>query len=603
MILSEEEIRTFVTAPKAKVLEVNEQLQNSNKVHVTGDGYEDIIEQIIGYENVEQHKQKKLLTKPFTKPLTKYIIDAQSRWKTAQGTSRTYEFKEGSEKLSKEFKDVILSQVWKRNDMESFVKKWLANAIYTEFNGFLIVDRGRIKVIDGVPHEIREGRRTQVEEGHEALPYIIFKGVDMVHNFSVDGDSVDWIIYSLDTRKINGKEAKIFRVIDSKFDYEVSVIGSVATIDERIIEHGAGQTPVVSVSTLNQKLNIDKTRTSPLDAVIPHLDYYLNQYGEHVVSSILHAHPIYYQSGLQCKYENEERVKCDQGFLTFEREGKRQQITCPACKGAGVNLRKDASTVIILPKMDDQGNAYNVSNVAGYITPPIDILVQQMKELAAIKSEILESATAQIGSQTLTEKGSGTSKAKTATETVLNLKPLEDIISDISDVIQSREKKLTDIIGKIHYGEKYIGSELIYGKKLNLRDENLILEEIKSAKESGAPYSYIETLVVELIFTRFARSPLDLQRNIITSKLEPFVGYTFKEVEDSGNMTQEKKLIKQNFVDYILQLEIVHGDLIKIKEGQDFRKKIKFMTDELKKFAKADMTIINNSNQNPNQND
>jgi hypothetical protein len=551
MVLTREQIVELVKAPSNPVLGVSSELQADHSVHVTGENYSDKLSQIIGYENVEQFKQKKLLTKPFTRPLVKYIIDAQSRWKTAQGTTKFYKFKGTKQaETALSFKNDILSQVWKGGSMEVFINSFLSNALYTDFNGFLIVDKGAVTNEDGIKYETREGKKTEVPQNYEPKPYIIYKHVTDVHNFSVTGEKIDWLIYKVG----KDKTGETFRVLDSKYDYLVKKTdtGEVEVVGE-VLEHKAGNTPVVPVSTINKDLKSDYVRTSPIDALIPALDYYLNQYAEHVVSCLLHAHPIYYQVGQKCRHSTVNGA-CNDGQISWEDKGEAKTVECPACKGTGHNIHKDASTVIILPALTQQGEAFNMSNVAGYVSPPVDILKHQMEELDALKREILEGATGQIGAQNL--------KESTATEVVLNLKPLEDIISSIIDVIEKIEVQLTDLIGKMYYGDNYIGSEIIYGRRLNLRDENAVMAEIKQARETGASYVYLKSLFEELVYSKFAKNPYDLKRNLMLVNLEPFVGFSFDEVETSKNITPESKFIKQNFVDLLSTYETEKGDIV-----------------------------------------
>jgi hypothetical protein len=587
MVLTEEQIIALVKAPENPALKDNREQQDFHKVHVTGEGYADALTQIIGYENVEQFKQKKLLTKPFTRPLLKYIIDAQSRWKTAQGTSKFYGFKNGDEKQSKEFAATVLSKVWKGSPIKDFINKFVGQALYTDFNGFFIVEKGVIVYEDGVKYEIKEGVKTAVSNDYEPLPYIIYKCVDDVYNYKVVGAKVEWFIYKMPQIKRGNATINVYRVIDDKFDYVVEVEGegetATVTVSENVIEHKAIKCPVVPVTTFNKNLGNDYKRTSPIDSLIPLLDYYLNQYGEHVVSCLLHAHPIYYQVGQTCKNSN-EFTTCDNGRMSWSYAGESHSMQCPSCKGTGANIHKDASTVIILPAKTTTGEAFNITNVAGYVSPPIDILSHQMSELDAIKKDILEAATGQIGASVLT--------TKTATETILNLKPLEDIISEIIDVVETVETNLTDIIGKMYYGEKYVGCEITYGRKLNLRDENLIIEEIKKAKESGCTLFYIKTLVEELIYSRFARSKSDLQRNIIANELEPFSGFTIEEVETITNTTIEQKYLKQNFNDYFQRFELENGDVLDYMKGTDLKVKIQSIKEVLKSYVATDISKL-----------
>jgi len=272
MILDEKEIIDIIEKPRKGNLAVNKELQDDHKVHIYGAGFESVLTQIIGYENVEQFEQKKLLTKPFTRTLMKEIIDAQSRWKTSFGTSKFYEFKDKEQR--KEFQDDVLSQVWKGKSMSSFVDTFLSKALYEEFNGFFMIDRGRIVMEDGVRYEIREGIKKILPEGKEPLPYIVFIAVEDVYSFKIIGDTVEYLAINYGTKKVNGNEVKLYRVLDDKYDYIVEVHGRKPRIstDYPPIEHGARACPVSSVTHLNHKLTNDETKTSPVDQIIDLLD-------------------------------------------------------------------------------------------------------------------------------------------------------------------------------------------------------------------------------------------------------------------------------------------------------------------------------------------
>lgn len=588
-MLTELELISIVTNPENELNASSRDLQNACKLHVDGLNFTGALKLLVGYENAEQFIQKKELCKPFTKPLLKFIIDNQSRWKTAQGTSKFYKFKGDNSDLQKRFEKEILSKVWKGESIKKFINDFLSKAIYTEFNGYFIVEKGKIENVDGIKYEIKNGKKYAVSNDYEPIPYIIFKRNEDIHNYSLCGNKVDWLCYVYAKFKRNKNDVIQYRIIDEKFDYIIEKVNNktVTIIKESTIEHKAGQTPVVPVSTLDSKLGSEDQKTSPIDSLIPLLDYYLNQYSDHVVSCLKYSYPMYYQIGQKCTHNN-GHAECDGGNITWENDkGERVLEKCTACKGTGANIHKDASTAIILPATTQTGDPFNISNVIGFETPIIDILNQQMIELDSVKNEILQSANGQITSQNL--------NSKTATETVLNLKPLEDIIGGIIDIIESVEHSLTNIVGKMYYGDKYESCEIIYGRKLNLRDENLILEEIKSAKANGASYHYIKTLVYELIYSRFAKSESDLQRNIIAVELEPFIGFNYDEIERSSNITQVQKFIKQNFTEYFQLLELNEGDVLKINKGQEFNKRILFMKDEIKKYALED--IINQQKQ------
>ena len=111
------------------------------------------------------------------------------------------------------------------------------------------------------------------------------------------------------------------------------------------------------------------------------------------------------------------------------------QKECPACKGSGSVLEKRASSAIILPQVDEQGTAYSISNVAGYVSPPVEGIKAQQEELNWLADQILQSGTGM-------NKVMETQIEKTATEAMLNYKPLEKKISDILSNIEYVQQAL-----------------------------------------------------------------------------------------------------------------------------------------------------------------
>lgn len=576
MILTEEEVKKIVKDKPSENVLVGVKRQNDHKVHIRGSGFKGVLERIIGYESVEQFKQKKLLTKPFTRPLFKKIMDAQSRWKTARGTQKYYKFTDNKKNLEDDFRDQILSQVWHGTDIDNFVKDFLSKALYEEFNGFVLVEKGKIETIDGTKYEIRGDIRRPIEDENEKLkPYFVFISAEDVHNYLINGNRVEWLAYFYGTREVNGKETKLYRVLDDEKDYIVERDDDDTKIldDDKFntIEHGAERCPVSNITHINKDLSNFQVKTSPVDHIIELLDYYLHQFAEHLVTEILHAHPIYYQVGQECTWVK-EGVKCDGGWIkgtSVDNPKVELNEECPNCKGTGHNMQKDAATVLILPATDVEGKPFSLNNVAGYVVPPKEALDYQKESIDWMGNMITDAALG-VNNFKTTE-----GLEKTATGVIANLKPLEDIISGIIDIIESIETNLTDLAGKIFYGSDYIGSEIIRGRKVALRDENAILTEIQESKKAGANMSHIKALHEELIYSRFVKSEYDLARNTLLLELEPLIGYSVEEVMDMKGITDETLAIKVNFNDLINRFELENGDIVDFMPGAKTNAKVK----------------------------
>lgn len=573
MILTDAEAIELTRHPKNSAsIELGAELQDDHKIHVTGEGYKEYIKQIKGYENDIQYVQKQELSEAVTTVLTRRIIDEQSRWKNTSGPKEDYEFR-ANQKLDKKFKKV-LSQVWKGESMKYFINNFLAESLYTEFNGFLIVEQGKIEKRGDDIFEIRDGIVSKVQN-NEIKPYIIFRPIENIRDFESKGNAVEYIILNWGETEDGDR---IYRVIDDMWDRIVIEKQGEYSLskskDLKKIPNPLGRVPAIQISTYRKTPADDSVKTSPIWQVLPLLKTYLTNWSEHVITCILHSHPIYYQVGQMCRYSDDHGT-CDTGYINYVIEGQPKKKTCPACGGVGSSMVKDASTMINLPQTDEEGKPYSIASVAGYVSPPVEGIKSQREGLRELADQIMQSGTGM-------NKVMETSIEKTATEAILNYKPLEKIIGGILSNIEYVQTTLTDLIGDLFFKDKYMGSEIMYSRNLNLRDENTVLLEIEQAKKAGASASYIRTLHDELIHSRYQNSPTELERNMMLSQLEPFIGYTPQDLSKDfmGFVDDDTMTMKVYFTDYIVRFETENVLITDYKENQDMNVRIK----EIKKI-------------------
>lgn len=590
MILTDQEVIELIEHPaNSEAIQTASELQDIHKVHVNGKGYKDYIRQIIGYENNEQYARKKELSECGTIFLTKIIIDQQSRWQNVKGTKKYYTFAKAARKEN-EF-DKILSQVWKNESIDYFINEFIKDALYTEFNGFVIGELPQVIKEGKNSYEIKDGISQPLQD--KLKPYLIFRPIETIVDFVSKGNKVEYIIIdwgeeerdmqkNANPESGTGTRVQLYRVLDDNSDRIFEKIkGTVSLSTEYpLIPNKLDYVPAVQISIFRDDVLIDEVKTSPIRQSIPLLKTYLTNWAEHVITCILHSHPIYYQIGQQCRYKSEEGT-CDDGYINYVIKGKPNRKTCPNCKGVGAVLNKDASIALILPQTDEEGKPYDVNNVAGYVEPPVETLKQQIAELRWLEENILLSGTGM-------NKMAETQIEKTATEAVLNWKPLEKIIGDILDNIEYVETAITNIIGKLYFGKTYESCQISYNRNLNLRDENTVLIEIEQAKKAGASSSYVKTLHNELIYSRYQHNEIDLERNLILAELEPFIGYTPEEIQKYCSQWVDPDAIKMKiyFNDYITRFENEHGKVTEYQINKDLDKRIKAIKGSLDKYNK-----------------
>jgi hypothetical protein len=589
MKLSDEDIKRLILRPEHES-DISEciKLQNEMKVHVTGEGYTDALKHTMGKARAVEFGATRELLQPVTLFLTKKIKDELSRWKNTQGTRKTYHFGEKREEITK-FRE-LMEKVWKNSSIEQFAY-WLNDALYTDFNGFAMVENPA-KTAKGV---IRDG----IPYDSGSNPYIIFKAIEDVHDFKQNGRKVEYLILKYGTRvkTIDGGKVTqtLFRVIDDTRD-SIWVKGAniklpgediteVKPDDEnKIILNSLGYVPAIQIGDLLYKTLNDYVKTSCIHQVQPQLNDYMTRHAEHVSSEIQHAYPILAIKGTKCNYISPEGYACSKGKIMTP-EGK--ETNCPRCGGAGATVIRNASEVVLIPETDKQGKAYDPALIGQYIVPPTAILKHQAEELDSIESTILYSGTG-------IAKALAKSSIQTATEIVLNIKPLEDKISSILDNIEYNEKFLTDAIGKMVYKDGYKGCEIHYGRKLNMRDENLILEEITKSKQAGMPVSYIRTLLQELNITRNRNSRQDMERGFMLLDLEPMATYSLEEVLDSSYASDSMKCYKMNFDDYIDRFELENLPIVLYEPDNSYQERIKAIKAVLDQYNEEQTKIVSN---------
>jgi len=553
MILGLDEIFGFCGDPANKdCVDKGGTLQSDHKLHVTGEGFKTYLKQIKGYEDGEDKEIRDQLSQPATVDILKIIIDELSRWKNTQGTNKKYHLKDKEKETA--FVD-MLDGVWKNTSLDDFITGFFDKAIFTEFNGFAVVTKPKVDIENKLVE--REGITERWDEKNVA-PYIIFVSILDVKDYKITGDEVEYLIWKVG-EEMDGEAvvAEIFRAIDDSTDriIRVPMSGKDATLESEL-PNELGYVPAIQLSPIKHELTKDEVKTSPISHIIPMLDRYLSKDSFQTLTEIKHAFPKFVSVAFDCP-------KCHGTGEVINKTG--DSVECTKCGGLGkIAPFKKGSFMAIKDKVEE-GHIFPPGAPATYITPDIESIRYGSESLETLKQRILFAGT---GNKALVAE----EIAKTATESVINHKSLEDRIGEVLDAVESRETFLTDTIAKSHLDFKgsYEGCTIKYGRKLNLRDENTVLTEIIESKKAGMPESHIESLQKELIASRYKNSPESRERFLLLADIEPLCGYTVKETLDMSEYIDPEMLkLKINFNERVDQFEKENGLITEYKPDMD----------------------------------
>jgi hypothetical protein len=534
-------------------------LQNRHKIHITGQGYTDALSLMRGFESNDDFSVRKQLTKPATIQLCALILNNLNRWLTTQGTVKLYKFKQ--EKQLEAFNNV-LKQAWRGGSMDSFIRSFYKDAIYQEMNGFLLITK---PAISGNV-QIREGVETPYD-GSSLDPYIIFIAAEDVVDFHGVGDNLEYLI--INYGESNG--VQYYRVIDDTQDTIVQKTKERVFIrDEDIKMHEVGYTPAIQISSIAKDLRNDKVKTSPIDHVLPALDRYMQKDSDLIIQMVRHMYPKLASVTTKCKM-------CGGDGFYYDKDTK---IRCKDCNGTGKVIPISRDGILGLPQYIDEGKTPYPGSPASYITPDtasLEIAIEDLKDLA---QEILYSATG--------DKNLVAESLNTATENMINFKGLEDRIFEIVSMVESREQFLVYTIAKMHndFRDGIESVSVRYGRRLVLRGENEIISEIESAKSAGMPFSHIDALQKELIYSRYKNNKDELLRQRLLADVEPLSGYTVEDIMDVRDYVSDDDIrIKVNFKRLIDMFESRRGPIDRFKPDMEWNSRVQKIYEEIKKLS------------------
>ena len=560
MRLEQDQIFGFCEDPANEdCIKLGRDLQDSHKMHITGLGYKEYLTQIEGYEDGDDKQIRDQLSQPATVDIMKTVIDELTRWKNTQGTNKKYHLDKEKEN---DFND-MLEKVWKDSSLDDFINAFFDKALFTEFNGFTVVTKPKIENGKALKEDIEIPY-----DGSDLDPYLIFVAIEDVRDFRVNGDKVEYLIWKTDeiTDESGNRIADILRAIDDSMDRVIrwddgKKDGEQCELISEI-ENELEYVPAVQVSNFKHEIKKDEVKDSPVSHLIPMLNRYLSKDSFHTITEVKHAFPKLAAVGLQCKECDGTGVKVDKNT------GK--QVKCSVCNGKGWRSPFKHGSFMALADKVEEGHVFPPGFPATYITPDNDSVRYGSETLDKLKERILFAGT---GNKAIVSE----EIARTATESVINHKSLEDRIGEIIDNIEMVETFLTDTIAGMHNSFKgsYQGCTVKYGRKLNLRDENTVLTEIKDSKAAGMPESHIENLQKELIASRYKNSPEMLDRYLLLADIEPLCGYTAKEVLEMRDYLDPKILgLKINFNERIDQFEQEQGTVTEFQPDQDHDKRV-----------------------------
>ena len=503
MILTTDQIFKYIKTPQNPNITraVNQYTQLN--VNVNGVGVTEYLDTLQGYENADQAKLRKKRAKS-NKHIFSAVLRPMDKILTAKGGSVFLNLPDNQEDRAK----AQLSNVRNGESMKDFFQKIWKNKFVTDPNGLIMF------------------------EVEDDSTYPTYKSILCIHDYIVSGIVPDYIIfkkYSETFAENNGlSEGDYYRVIDDAFDYVVRMGDESATIiDDLTFDNYFGVVPAFTCSDI-QDPNFD-LKLSPIDSVIELSDEYMLDGSIHSIYKFLHGFPLYWQLLSDCSH--------------CEGTGKIEGEKCSYCSGTGKDLKRDVSKIFgVEPPVGD--DPVIVPNIAGYVSPPIDVWQEQRTELDWMETAIEFG----IWGTERTEEA----KNETATGAFINTQPKNDRLNEMSDTTERLMKTAVDLYLSFYY-INYPGSAINLGRRYLIEPPDSIMKRFIDGKEGGMPATSLLNLLIEYYHTIYENQPNNLAKMVNLIKTEPLPHLKIEELPEY--VSQDDKLGKAYINDWVASLE------------------------------------------------
>lgn len=275
-----------------------------------------------------------------------------------------------------------------------------------------------------------------------------------------------------------------------KQDYEFDVL--------LLWQHNLGYLPASKLKGKPSYIKEDLIYKSYFMPACEPLDIALLDNSYLLISKYRHAFPQKWEYITPCEHTMSGAGTCEKGIIRISAE---KSVTCPSCKGSGVQRSTSPFHTIQMPLPDTMVDSKQVANppFAGFITPDIEtpeFLDKQIDKNIARGISILN----------LDKSNEAVKSGDTALGKQIDREEMFSFLLNISHQVFDLFEFSLKTIQKMRYGVGATQPEVSYPKNFSIRTESDLTVEISEAKAEGLPDVVIRQLIFEYVNTRFSNS-------------------------------------------------------------------------------------------------
>jgi len=372
--------------------------------------------------------------------------------------------------------------------------------------------------------------------------YPTYKSIDAIRHYKSRGQLVDYVLFE---PKI--KDTKTYwRIVDDVMDRTFLQSGNEFTlVEEMSFIHPFGQVPALICSNIN--VAGKKPKLAAIDNLIDDAKEYARDQSFLTLYKIYKGNPIFWKYIQMCG-------DCDG-------TGTKDDKTCNVCNGHGEYVGKnDVTDVVKLPIPDDKDSPVIAPNIAGFISPDLDVWTKYEETLAATFDTIYKTHWGTMyGMQT-------DKRQKTATEVIADKQPLENQLNKYADYCEYMEWKISEWMLNFYDPAKPKNESKItinLGRRYIIESYDVLLERYEKSVAANTNTTILDKQFVEYLGAKYRNNPIDLQANLVKAIIEPYLHLDLQNVlAIFGNEEAQRKVLFQKF----WQTVVTFNDAAKIEK-------------------------------------
>ena len=349
-------------------------------------------------------------------------------------------------------------------------------------------------------------------------------------------------------------------------------------------EHDLGYCPARFFWDEPLSLDEPDVKASPLSKELESLDWFEFFHISKRQLDLFGAYPILSGYEQSCDFSNAENGDyCDGGFLRDKQGHYKLDMAgllmrCPKC---GNKRIIGAGSFVEVPVPNSESGQADLKNPVQMLTVDRNALDYNVDEQKRLREEII---TAVVGQDEIVTNRDAFNEQQVKA----NFENVTTVLNRVKKGFEAAQQWVDSTVCRLRYGRYFLSAQINYGTEFYLYSVDDLRKQYQAAKEAGASEAELDAMHTRIIETEYRNDPIQKQRMLLLSELEPYRHLTRDEMlslYEKQLISAEDLQIKLNFPTFVRRFERENTNILQFGSEIAYDKKIEAIAGELRRYA------------------